>query len=140
MAEGQELGTRGYYIYTSDSSGKQYVILTDRTLGDLPGTGLIPANDTNAANLDSPPRRRFKPRGVYWQGTINGRRVRKFIICGTNEATLYAASFSVGVTIDTNNGVTTGRRGERVSFANLPAQGGGGTGGGGSDPALQPAV
>lgn len=120
MAEGQFLGKRGYFLYGADN-GSAYVIQTDDTLGRLPGTGLVPATDANVGDASSPPKR-FKLRGVHWQGTLNNRIVRKFIVCNSNEnGALYRAPFSVGVTIDGVPGVTTGRRGEVQSFANLPS-------------------
>lgn len=118
MAEGQFTGKRAYYIYTAEG-GRQFLIQTDKTLGDIANNGLVAANKTNAANIGFPPKR-FQPRGVHWQGELNDSPVRKFIICGTSAASLYASVASVALTIDGVSGGTTGRRGEKFSFVNLP--------------------
>lgn len=120
MAEGQYQGRRGYYLYTSDV-GETFVIQTDQTLGGLAGTGLTPATRQNVGNANRPPVR-FKPRGVHWQGVLDSRIVRKFIICNSGTANvLFSSGFSVGLTIDGVSGVTTGRRGESATYANLPS-------------------
>lgn len=135
MAEGQYTGKRGYYLYTSDV-GEVFVILTDVTLATAADTGLVAATRGNIGNATRPPQR-FKPRGVHWQGELNGRIVRKFLICNAGtEDRLYSSGFSVGVTIDGVSGVTTGRRGEVVTYANIPAGAPPANGGGG---AIQPA-
>lgn len=101
------LGQRGYYAYTDDS-GNQYKYQTDRDLGTAVGAEL-------EAGLDDLPRR-FRPRGVYVEATVSGRRVRKFVICPTADNAIYAANASQGVTIAGTVFETTGRRGERVTF------------------------
>jgi hypothetical protein len=121
MPEGQFTGERGAYLYTSDA-GNQFIIRTDKTLGDLPGTGLVAATTGNAAGAAGLPKR-FKPRGVHWQGILNGKTVRKFIICGGgNDATLYVAGGVTALTVDGVTGNTTGHRGEVQSYFSLPAQ------------------
>lgn len=136
MAEGQYQGKRGYYLYTSDV-GEVYVIQTDQTLATVAGTGLIPATRQSVGNANRPPVR-FKPRGVHWQGELGGRIVRKFIVCNSGtDNVLFSSGFSVGVTIDGVAGVTTGRRGESATYANLPAGAAPANGGGGG--AIQPA-
>jgi hypothetical protein len=120
MAEGQYTGRRSAYLYTSDA-GQQYLIRTDDTLATAAGTGLIAATTGNSAAAQSPPKR-FKPRGVHWQGTLNGRIVRKFLICnGGNDASLYSSGIVINLTIDGVSGSTTGRRGEQQSYASLPS-------------------
>ena len=130
MPEGQFTGQRGQYLYTSDSDDI-YIITTDKTLGDLAVCGLTPATQANAANA-SPAPKRFKPRVSFWQGTLNGRVVRKALVCNVtsdlNEDTTPRA-----VTIDGVAGSTTGRRGEKMSFVFLPA-------GGGQNPPALPGV
>jgi hypothetical protein len=120
MPEGQFLGKKGSYLYSTDS-GIVYVIQRDQTLATLPGTDFTPATD--AAQLLSPTPRRFGARGVHWQGElgsgVNLRIVRKFIICFTPTATLYASDVSQTLTIDGVAGFTTGKRGETLSFARL---------------------
>jgi hypothetical protein len=120
MAEGQFTGKRSAYLYTSDA-GQQYLIRTDDTLATLGGTGLIAATTANATGAQNPPKR-FKPRGVHWQGVLNGRIVRKFIITnGGDSATLYVSGVVTSLTIDGVVGNTTGRRGEVHSYAALPS-------------------
>ena len=120
MPEGQFLGKKGSYLYATDS-GIIYVIQRDQTLATLPGTDFTPATD--AASLLSPTPKRFQARGVHWQGVlgdgVNGRIVRKFIICFTPTSTLYASDVSQNLTVDGVLGFTTGKRGEQLSFARL---------------------
>jgi len=111
----QRLGSRSYYTYTSDS-GDDYNLLLDDTMATLPGTGLV----LEAANSDSsPPPRRFKPRGVFWESNTQGLS-SKFIVCGTVGSTLYSQNSSTSVTIDGEAGRTTGRKGEKVSYGGNP--------------------
>ena len=65
--------------------------------------------------------KRFKPRGVYIQGTVAGQTVRKFLISPLNDNPTYAAEASVAVTIDGITYGTTGRKGEQYSFGRNPA-------------------
>lgn len=117
MPEGQFLGARSNHIYTSDG-GQEYVLTTDATLGAIANNGLPLATTANGANA---PRRPvgLRPRYVLWQGTLNGRTVRKKIICGTTDAALFAAVSSQALTIDGTAGFTTGKVGERVTFLRL---------------------
>lgn len=115
MPEGQFLGSRGNYVYTSDTD-EQYIITTDATLGALTGAGLTVFDPANPGE-STPSPKRFQPRGVYWQATAAGFiGKRKFLICGTTDATLYDSSVRQTLTIDGVAGVTTGRRGERQTF------------------------
>lgn len=125
MPEGQYSGQRKSYIYESDA-GKKYILLLDSTLAELTGTGLVAATSGNTADAVPAPKR-FKPRVIFWQGTLNSRTVRKAIVCGDVTATAYAKDTSADITIDGVAGSTTGRRGEKLSFVKLEAaqQGGG---------------
>lgn len=114
MPEGQYTGRRGNYEYTSDD-GTEYLINTDRTLGAIPNTDLqLATQGTNAVN----PPKRFYPRVVFWQGELNGRIVRKKIVCD-NTSSLYQKNKSERLTIDGVEGFTTGRRGEKFSYLKL---------------------
>lgn len=124
MPEGQYSGARQSYVYETDS-GEAYILLLDKTLGDLADTGLVPATADAAAGATPAPKR-FKPRVVFWQGTLGGRTVRKQVVCGTVTAALYASDVSQALTIDGAAGSTTGRRGEKLTFVKLVAAGGGG--------------
>lgn len=126
MPEGQYSGQRKSYVYESDA-GKKYLLLLDSTLASLANTGLVEATTENAAAATPAPKR-FKPRVVFWQGTLNNRTVRKALVCGDVTATLYAKDTSQEITIDGVAGSTTGRRGEKLSFVSLgqAAAGGGG--------------
>lgn len=114
MPEGQFTGTRATYEYVADD-GSLYLISLDETLGGLTGTGLDLANDTTTGT-ELP--KRFVPRVVYWQGDLDGRIVRKALVCNTDGA-LYGAK-STALTIDGVDGSTTGRRGEKFTFRKLP--------------------
>ena len=113
MPEGQFLGQKDSYVYTSDN-GTQFAIQRDRSLilGASTGLSLYDASAPFAFPLP----RRFKPRGVYWEGNLDTRVVRKFIICWTLDSTLYATDSSVALTIDGVPGRTSGKRGEQTNF------------------------
>lgn len=117
MAEGQYSGVRRPYLYTSDS-GEVFLLSKDETLGDLAGTGLTRATTGNVGNATPVPKR-FEPRGVYWQGELGGRVVRKFLVCAA-DGTLYVGNTPQAVTIDGVAGSTTGKRGERLTFVTIP--------------------
>ena len=114
MAEGQYTGQRGKFVYTSDT-GEQYVLTMDATLAAIAGTGLTVYDPTGAEKLPGKPSR-FKPRVVFWQGVLNNRTVRKQVICGTTDGALFSADGSGALAIDGVNGITTGRRGERITY------------------------
>lgn len=122
MAEGQELGPKAPYLYTTDT-GTQYVILRDNDLSLPDETGLVlyTAAFPVAENLP----RRFRPRGVYWMGYIGTRLIRKFLICGSFSAPLYASDGSVALTLGGIAGFTTSRYGEQYRYirrgASVPA-------------------
>lgn len=116
MPEGQFLGKKGSYIYTADS-GALYVLQRDQTLATVTGADLPPAT-VNSDNLTATPRG-LKYRGVFWQAELNGRIVRKFIICGSVLSPLYEKDVSSPLTIDGVEGSTTGKKGEAVSFIRL---------------------
>lgn len=117
MPEGQYSGSRAAYIYESDT-GARYILTLDTTLGDLPGTGLARAVSGNVAGATPKPTG-FKPRVVYWQGFLGEAVKRKKLVC-SRTGTLYASSTSTGLAIDGVTGSTTGRRGEQLSYANIP--------------------
>lgn len=119
MPVGQFTGPRTTYIYENDAGG-QYLLSLDETNATLAGTGLVAATIANAAGA-APRPSNFKPRGVYWQATAAPIGARKFLTCGDVTAALYASDISQALTIDGVAGVTTGRVGEKLSFASLPA-------------------
>lgn len=104
---GNALGPRGYFRYVSDT-GKAYNILTDVDLGTAGGLTLA---STGADTLP----RKFECRGVYAEGTVAGRVVRRFVPCAADSAA-YNSDVSTAITIDGSNFLTTGRRGEKASF------------------------
>lgn len=111
MAEGQFTGRKRAYVYISDTNDT-YIIRRDATLGDLAGADLELAT-TSADGVNKPTS--FSPRGVHWEGILNGRVVRKFLICNrTGE--FYQLNQSVALTIDDVPGFITGRKGEVASF------------------------
>lgn len=117
MAEGQFSGRRRPYLYTSDS-GEVFLLLKDETVGDIAGSGLVRATTANIGNASAVPKR-FEPRGVYWQGELNNRVVRKFITCAAT-GTLYVGNVPQALTIDGVAGSTTGKRGEQLTFVSIP--------------------
>lgn len=110
MPEGQYTGQKASYIYTSDN-GSRFALYrdTDLVFGEL--TDLDPYTEGAPSAFTLP--RGFKPRGVYWLGYIGSRPVRKFLICGSQGATLYASDESLPLTIDGVEGFTVSRIGER---------------------------
>lgn len=114
MAEGQELGPKASYVYTSDN-GTEFVILRDTTLALTTATGLTLFTPGSGFGFTLP--RRFRPRGVYWIGVgANNRVIRKFIICGTVDSVLYSSDSSLPLTIDGIAGFTTSRYGEQYQY------------------------
>lgn len=116
MPEGQFLGKKGSYRYTADS-GSVYVLRRDQTLATVNGADLPPAV-VGDEGLSATPQG-LKHRGVFWQAELNGRIVRKFIICGSILSALYEKDTSSDLTIDGVPGYTTGKRGEQLSFVRL---------------------
>lgn len=108
---GNLLGVRRYYRY-EDDTGLEYSYLTDQDLGTAVG----------AVEDDSLPPfpRRFKPRGVYCQATINNRLVRKFVIIPEVASSTLWENSSNSITIDSQAFTTTGRRGEQISYGTNP--------------------
>lgn len=111
MPEGQFTGTRSKYKYVADDLAI-YALLLDDTLGEIEGNGLE-KRASGDATLNKP--LNFKPRVVFWKGTLNGNIVRKEIVCN-GDSTLYRSSSPVALTIDGVAGETTGRRGEKLSY------------------------
>lgn len=109
---GNTIGVRRYYKYTSDL-GTDYKYQTDADLGEAVGATL----DDTLPNLP----RRFKPRGVFVETVIDGRKVRKFLICPTTDNEVYGADASQTVAVDGTNFFSTGRKGEMLSFGTNPA-------------------
>lgn len=105
---GNTLGVRKYFRYTGDS-GTDYSYLTDNDLGTAAGA----TPDDSLPNFP----RRFKPRIVYVETTISGVISRKALIVPTTDSTLYAPLTSQIITIEGQVFKTTGRRGEKASFA-----------------------
>jgi hypothetical protein len=118
MPLGQFTGERKPYLYTSDG-GDIYLIQTDTTLGDIEECGLVAATTANVGDATTPPKR-FKPRVTYWQGELDGKVVRKKLVCNRT-SDLTEATAPTAITIDGVVGSTTGRRGEQLSFLALPA-------------------
>ncbi len=79
MPEGQFTGKRATYDYVADD-GSEYRLTLDETLGSLTGTGM---GKTTTASTSTEIPKRLKPRVVYWQGALDGRVVRKALVCNT---------------------------------------------------------
>lgn len=105
---GNRLGPRARVDYTSDT-GEVYSLTTDASLAAASGLPLSTPGSGQA------PPRRFKPRGVYCQATDAGVTARRFVPCDA-DAAFYATDSTSNVTIDSEVFITTGRRGETLSF------------------------
>lgn len=106
---GNKLGKKKYYKYVSDS-GTEYSYLTDIDLATASG----------AVADDSLPGfpRRFRPRLVFLRDSTGS--VKRLIIPTIGSA-LYDTDVSAAVTIDTVEFKSTGRAGEKISFATNPS-------------------
>lgn len=104
---GNTLGARSYYKYVADD-GNIYSYLTDVDLGAA-GGGL---NDATFPNFP----RRFKPRVVFVESMIGGKKVRKNLIVALPQSPVYMSSVTQLLAIDGTSFYTTGRRGEKASF------------------------
>jgi len=112
MAEGQELGVREKFTYVMDD-GTVIKLVLDATLGSVAGNGLTPTVIEDGA-INKP--LNFTPRVVFCQRFgASGRPIRKEIVCNA-DSTLYTSKIESNVTIDGDSYVTTGRRGEKLSF------------------------
>jgi hypothetical protein len=109
---GQTLGPRAFYQYTNDAA-TNYSLLLDETTAEAAG---LTKNDT----FPNKPLK-FKPRGVYIEATIDGNKVRKFLVCQANSP-LYNKNVTSEVTIEGEVFDTTGRRGESLSFPRNAAE------------------
>lgn len=116
MPEGQFAGSKGRYIYQSDT-GINYTITRDETLAGLAGTGLVEYDPAAPpASFGGAKPSQLKPRVVFWEGVLGGVVRRKEIICGTTEAALYNSGSRQALTVDGVAGETTGRKGEKFTF------------------------
>lgn len=110
MAVAQNLGPRKNYEYESDD-GEIYVITLDGTLGDL--TAVDCDEYTTSSTATAQPKG-LKPRIVYWESADGVHRKR--LTCCKVGATAYESSVSTSFAIDGDNGNTTGRVGEKLTF------------------------
>ena len=109
MAEsGNRLGGKTVVTYVTDAG-----VLINLQLD----TDLIISNAGLTIGTGGQPKPlRFTPRGVFAQARVGSRTVRKFLVCGTNDAALYATNVPQSFNIDGLVFTTTGRKGERQSF------------------------
>ena len=105
---GNILGGRSYYGYTADN-GDTYSILMDDSLATAV-SGVL--NDSNPA-----PPRRFSPRGVYVEVTVGGRLKRKKLTIPDPTSALYTNITTTDFVIDGVTYKSTGRVGEKITFA-----------------------
>lgn len=114
MPEGQFSGSRAKFVYTADN-GDQYVLTLDETLNVI-GSGLIPYDPVTNAAATSPPKG-FRPRVVFWQATGAGfEGKRKALVAGVPAEDLYSPNTPQTFNVDGVAGITTGKKGERLSF------------------------
>lgn len=108
---GQRLGVKDRYTYTADD-GQKFALKLDTTLATAGAQGLNPT--TTADGTTNKPTN-FQPRGVHWQAIVDGKTIRKFLVCNA-DAALYTATTQTTLTIDELEGYTTGRRGEQLTY------------------------
>lgn len=112
------LGAKVDYVYTSDD-GNTYSLTTDENLA-IAGLGAADAApvefdpNNEPANFRGPVPKKFRPRVVFAEADLDGARKELVAFDPTSE--LYQTSSRVAVTVDGEPGVTTGRRGEKLSF------------------------
>ena len=112
------LGAKADYVYTADD-GSTYSYTTDTDLA-IAGLGAADAAPV-VFDPENPPanyRGRFptraKPRVVFCQADADG--ARKELVAFDSTADLYSTVSRQAVTIDGEDGETTGRKGERFTF------------------------
>lgn len=114
---GNRLGPRIKLVYTSDE-GTTYSILTDANF-QIAGLGAATAApvefdpENPPANYGGRFPRGAKPRVVFAQATDG---VRRELVACSPTADLYKTNTPQSVTIDSEAFITTGRRGEQVTF------------------------
>lgn len=119
---GNRLGPKKDYIYQTDVTSIVYIVSRDEDLA-IAGYGAAgaapveydPDNPPAGKTVLTPPKR-FSPRVVFIQSTTDG--ARKDMICFDPTANLYNSSQSQSAgTIDSDTSfVTTGRKGEQLTF------------------------
>lgn len=102
---GNKLGSRSWWLYTDDT-GETYSTQLDDTNAEVMG---FEKNDENP-NLP----RRFTMRGVYAE---NAAGDRKFLPAPTADSDVYSSNISITLDIDGEEWKTTGRKGEKLSYA-----------------------
>jgi hypothetical protein len=111
MGLGQFTGSKVKVAYTSDN-GAVYNMSVDADL--ITAAQSLPAA---TAGVGSSKPLGIKLRGVHWKATGAGFEGSvKFLVCGSVDAPLYSSDAPQAVTIDGVTGITTGRRGETLSF------------------------
>lgn len=119
---GQRLGPKGTYLYFTDDTNVAYLVQRDLTLA-LAGLGagaaapvLYDVENPPAGVIITPKPQGFNPRVVFIQSTTDG--ARKEMIAFHPTAALYLKNFSDAFPeIDGDaTFVSTGRKGEKLSF------------------------
>lgn len=105
---GNRLGGKVPVVYESDS-GSSYNMKIDADL-IIFNSGLVIGATGSVKPLG------FKPRGVHAQLVDTGKLFRKFFVCGTPAATLFATNVPQVIACDGADFTTTGRRGETQRF------------------------
>lgn len=105
---GNRLGTKTVVTYVTDAG----VLINLQLDSDLiiSNSGLVIGQGGQPKPL------RFKPRVVFAQAIVAGRTVRKALVCGTNDAGLFATNVPQSFELDGLVFTTTGRRGETQSY------------------------
>lgn len=115
------------YVYTDDTGGLWVINIAEDKASVTPSPGLTAFNPasppTGLKGVLNPKR----CRGVHAQGTVTiggepAHLIKRFFICGTSTAALYALNISQNVSYTGDDEttavtlVTTGRKGERFTF------------------------
>jgi hypothetical protein len=116
-------GPKKAFIYYLDD-GTYTVIRRDESNSEIAGLGgvewdpvspILGMDGTGTASPANLARiQRFKPRYVNWQ-SLDGSKTRK-LVCFNPQATLWASTTS-SLTVDAEVGLTTGRVGEKITYA-----------------------
>lgn len=118
---GNRQGPRATYIYQTDVTGVSYLYTTDQDLAvaGLGAGGAAPVEfdpENPPTPIPSPAPRNFNFRTVFAQSPTDG--ARKTLIAASPTANLYATTISLSVPAIDGDAtfVTTGRKGETLSF------------------------
>lgn len=119
---GQRLGPKNTYLYYTDDITKAYLMQRDATLA-IAGLGagtaaptVYDASEPPANVTITPKPQGFKPRVVFIQSTDDGARKEMIAFHPTSAIYLQNASAAFPAIDEDDTFITTGRKGEKLSF------------------------